>query len=243
MADSEPPEDRSPASDPQPDPPAVAEARARPIPTTGARPPGPIGGDIAAILEGIGNRLRIPALTRRHSSITVMGLFAGVNGVIAIGVMAAAALATGEPFVFPSLGPTAFLLFYTPMLPTACPRNTFFGHLIGVLAGYLALVVFGLTDAAPALSSGVTWDRVGAAALSLGLTSAVTVWCRVPHPPAGATTLIISLGILTTPVELSVLMLAVVALIVQGYVINRLAGIEYPRWGPAPTPPVPERGT
>ena len=61
------------------------------------------------------------------------------------------------------------------------------------------------------------------------------VWLRVPHPPAGATTLIVSLGILHTPAQLGVLMLAVVLLVIAGYVINRLAGIPYPRWSPPRT--------
>ncbi len=62
------------------------------------------------------------------------------------------------------------------------------------------------------------------------------VWCRVPHPPAGATTLIVSLGILREPWQLGVLMLAVALLVVQGFVINRLAGIDYPVWAPQPGP-------
>jgi CBS domain-containing membrane protein len=191
---------------------------------------------MAAIVFGLARRFRVPALTERHDSTAVMGLFALVNGVIAIGAMAAVAFLTGEPFVFPSLGPTAFLLFYTPMLPAASPRNTVYGHLIGAAAGYLALVAFGLTDAEPALATSVTGARVGAAALSLGLTSGAMVWARVPHPPAGATTLIVSLGILREPEQLLVLMLAVVLLVVQGFAINRLAGIDYPIWRPAPAP-------
>lgn len=198
------------------------------------RQPGPIGGDMAAIVFGLARRLRVPSLTARHDSTSVMGLFALVNGLIAIGAMAAVAFATREPFVFPSLGPTAFLLFYTPLLPASSPRNTVFGHLIGALAGYFALVAFGLTDAAPALGSSVTAGRVGAAALSLGLTSGAMVWARVPHPPAGATTLIVSLGILREPEQLAVLMAAVVLLVAQGYLINRLAGIPYPSWRPPP---------
>lgn len=183
-----------------------------------------------SVVAGIARRLRIPYLLERHSSTTVMGLFSLVNGVISIGLMAGAAWVTGSAFVFPSLGPTAFLFFYTPTLASAAPRNTIFGHLIGALAGYLALVVFGLTEAEPALASAVTLPRVGAAALSLGLTSGLMVWFKVPHPPAGATTLIVSLGILRTPTDLAVLMLAVALLTVQGYLINRAAGIDYPRW-------------
>ena len=193
---------------------------------------GPIGGDISAIVEGFGTRFRIPVLVSRHSQTSVMGLFALVNGVLSIALMSMAAVATGQAFIFPSLGPTAFLLFYTPTLPAACPRNTIFGHAIGVAAGYLALVIFGLTEAAPALATEVTWQRVGAAAVSLGLTSGFMVWFKVPHPPAGATTLIVSLGILKTPAQLTVLMIAVVLMVVQGMVINRLAGIDYPTWAP-----------
>lgn len=187
---------------------------------------------MAAIVFGLARRARLDSLTERYDSTLVMGLFSLVNGLIAIGAMALVALVTGEPFVFPSLGPTAFLLFYTPLFPASCPRNTLGGHLIGALAGYLALLAFGLTGDPPALASSVTGGRVGAAALSLGLTSGAMVWARVPHPPAGATTLIVSLGILREPAQLLVLMLAVSLLVVQGFVINRLAGIPYPRWGP-----------
>ncbi len=200
------------------------------------RHPGPIGGGMAAVLWGLARRLQLPSLAARHSQIGILGLFALVNGIVSIALMAMAALVTGAPFIFPSLGPTAFLLFYTPTQPAASPRNTLGGHLIGALAGYLALVVFGLTERGPALASGVDWANVGAAALSLGLTSGAMVWFKVPHPPAGATTLIVSLGILREPWQLAVLMLAVALLVVQGCVINRLAGIDYPLWAPRPAP-------
>jgi CBS-domain-containing membrane protein len=195
---------------------------------------------MAAIVHGLAARVSLPALLRRHDRVAILGLFAMINGIVSIGLMAFAALITGAPFIFPSLGPTAFLLFYTPMAPTACPRNTLAGHAIGAAAGYFALVVFGLQDAGPALTTGVTAPRVGAAAISLGLTAGLMVWARVPHPPAGATTLIVSLGILHEPWQLAVLMLAVFLLAVQGFTINRLAGIPVPIWGPArdtATPP------
>jgi CBS-domain-containing membrane protein len=187
---------------------------------------------MAAIVFGLARRARLTSLTERHSSTAMLGLFAFVNGLVAIAAMSFVAFLTGEPFVFPSLGPTAFLLFYTPLLPAASPRNTLGGHAIGAAAGYLSLIVFGLTDASPALATHVTASRVGAAALSLGLTSGAMVWARVPHPPAGATTLIVSLGIFREPGQLVVLMVAVVLLLAQGFVINRLAGIEYPLWSP-----------
>jgi CBS-domain-containing membrane protein len=204
---------------------------------TAPRRPGPIGGDMSAIVFGLARRARLTALVERHDSTAVMSVFAFVNGLIAIGVMALLAFVTGEPYIFPSLGPTAFLLFYTPLVAASCPRNTVCGHLIGAVAGYLALVMFGLTDAPPALATEVSGSRIWAAALSLGLTSGVMVLARVPHPPAGATTLIVSLGIFNDLPELTILMIAVVLLVVQGFVINRLAGIPYPLWSPRPADP------
>lgn len=195
---------------------------------------GPVGGMLAAGVLGLAERFRLPALVDRHSSVAVLGAFAAINGLISIGLMATAALATGSPLIFPSLGPTAFLLFYTPLTPAASPRNTLGGHLIGALAGYLSLAVFGLLDVAFQPGAPISAGRVGAAALSLGLTSGAMVWLKVPHPPAGATTLIVALGILRQPWQLAVLMLAVGLLVVQGYAINRLAGLPYPRWR-APT--------
>lgn len=196
----------------------------------------PIGGRMSDVVLGLGERFRLKPLTERYNSVAILGLFAFVNGLISIGLMSLVALLTGQPFVFPSLGPTAFLLFYTPTAPTASPRNTLCGHLIGVVAGYLSLAAFGLLDAGPAVVVGVSWARVGAAALSLALTSGLMVWLRVPHPPAGATTLIVSLGLITAIPKLVVLMLGVFLLVVQGFVINRLAGIPYPVWSPNSTP-------
>lgn len=202
-------------------------------------PKGRLGGEMVAIVGGLARRFRLTSLIERHDSVAVMGGFAFVNGCIAIALMSLGALATGSPFVFPSLGPTAFLHFYTPMAPAACPRNTLCGHAVGVVAGVVSLQLFGLADAGPALATGVDGARVAATALSLGLTSGAMVWLRVPHPPAGATTMIISLGILTEPAHLGVLMLAVGLLTVQAFAINRLADVPYPRWAPRASPAVP----
>ncbi len=196
----------------------------------------PIGGEMSDVLGGILKRARLPWLLQHHSQVPVLAFFSFINGCISIGLMSALAVLTSSPLIFPSLGPTAFLFFYTPTAPSASPRNTIVGHATGALAGYLSLVLTGLTMAGPALATGVTWSRVIAAALSLGLTSGVMVLLKSPHPPAGATTLIVSLGILTKPWQLLLLMGAVVLLTLQAIVINRLAGIPYPLWNPRKQP-------
>ncbi len=219
----------SPPSDPSP-PRATDAGSATPPPT------GPIGGQLTHVLRGLLVRFRLTSLVERYDSTAVLALFSLVNGFVSIALMATVALVSGQPFIFPSLGPTAFLFFYTPLAPAASPRNAVLGHLIGAVAGWVSLAAFGLLDAGPAMATGVSAARVGAAALSLGLTSAVMVLLRAPHPPAGATTLIISLGLLHTPVQLAVLMAAVVILALQAVVINRAAGLPYPLWS-APTAP------
>src|SRR5436305_9045354 len=192
----------------------------------------PIGGEMSDVLRGILTHARLPWLLEHYANIPVLAVFSFVNGCISIGIMAALAVVTHSPFIFPSLGPTAFLFFYTPTAPSASPRNTVIGHAIGVTAGYFSLVVTGLTMAGPALAVGVTWPRVIAPALSFGLTSGLMVLLKSPHPPAGATTLIDRLGILTRPWQLLLLMAAVVLLTLQAIAINRLAGIAYPLWNP-----------
>ena len=192
----------------------------------------PIGGEMSDIVRGLLRHIRLPWLAQRYARTPVLAIFSFLNGCISIGLMSALALITGSPFIFPSLGPTAFLFFYTPRAPSASPRYTLVGHTIGVLAGYFSLVVTGLTTAGPALAVGVTWPRVIAAALSLGLTSGLMVLFKSPHPPAGATTLIISLGFITKPWLLLVLLVAVMILTLQALAINRLAGIPYPLWNP-----------
>jgi CBS-domain-containing membrane protein len=182
------------------------------------------------VVRGLAERLRMTALLRRFPERPVWAVFMFINGFISIALMALAAMVTRTPFVFPSLGPTAFLFFFSPSSPTASPRHTVLGHAIGILCGWGALALVGLTHAPPAMVTGVTGARVLAAALSLAATGALMILCKAAHPPAGATTLIISLGIVTRPLHLVGIELAVVLLAVQGVLINRLAGLDYPLW-------------
>lgn len=174
--------------------------------------------------------LRLDALERRYPKRLVRALYTGVNCFVALALMAALAFVTDAPFAFPSLGPTAFMLFYTPMAATATPHNALIGHLIGVLAGWFALAVTGLLAVPPDLEH-INGTRVLACAIALGLTGGLMPILRAAHPPAGATTLIVALGLLRTPIHLAVMMAAVVIVVIHGFVINRLAGLPYPGWG------------
>ena len=175
-------------------------------------------------------RLQIAHLVTRYQERYVWALFMFLNGFVTIALLAAVAMVSRTPFVFPSLGPTAFLFFFTPRAPAASPRHTIYGHAIGILCGYGALWLFGLQNAPPAMATGVSAARIGAAALSLAATGALMILLKAAHPPAGATTLIVSLGIVTRPFHLLVIEVAVAVLTIQAIAINRLAGIDYPLW-------------
>jgi CBS domain-containing membrane protein len=180
--------------------------------------------------------VQLPWLMHQYPRIPVFALYNFLSGFFSIGLMAAFAAILHTPLIFPSLGPTAFHYFSRQTAPTASPRNAILGHLIGTVAGYFSLVVTGLTTAGSAIANGVTWPRVIAAALSLGLTAGLMILFRASHAPAGATTLIISLGILTQPWQLVVLMIAIILLTLQALAINRLFGIPLPLWSQSPAP-------
>lgn len=189
--------------------------------------------DLAHLVLGLAHRLQLPESWRRHhDDRSVLTLFVVANTAISMVLISAIALLTHEPFVFPSLGPTAFLLFYAARNPVSSPYNTVIGHLVGVVAGYLSLLAMGLQNASADLTD-VTWPRAGAAALSLSLTAGAMVLLNAPHPPAGATTLIISLGVLHTLPQMGIVMAGVVVLVLQAEFVNWAAGVEYPLWRPS----------
>src|ERR1700686_4038425 len=160
----------------------------------------------------------------------VWACYVCANGFITIGLLSLLAFLTGSPFVFPSLGPTAYLFFFSPLAEVSSPRNTIMGHAIGLTCGYAAFALAVASSPPFGISPGVHSARLLAAALSLSATGALMALLRVSHPPAGATTLIVSLGIISQPKELVIIEVAVILLTGQAFAINRLAGIPYPVW-------------
>lgn len=157
-------------------------------------------------------------------------LYVFFGSLLAIGVSGGISWLFKQPLLFPSLGPTAFLFFETPLADNASPRNTIIGHAVAILAGVLSLWVFGLLAAPNVLQAGVTPARIGAAALSVALTGAGLLILRSSHPPAGATTLIVSLGLFEKPRDLIMLALGIPLLTVAGWIINRVLGEPVPVW-------------
>jgi len=135
--------------------------------------------------------------------------------------MAALALYTDTPFVFTALGPTLFVRFYAPQDPSATARNTVAGHAIGIGSALAALAMFGLLDDVSVFGEGLTAERVGAVAVSLGLTSALMAVTGLVHPPAASTTLTVSLGLIGELWHTGILEAAVICLVVVTSVFSK----------------------
>src|SRR6186713_630081 len=114
------------------------------------------------VARSLAARLQLTHLLTRYSERPIWALFMFLNGFLTIALLAAVAMVSRTPFVFPSLGPTAFLFFFTPRAPAASPRHTILGHAIGIISGYGALWLFGLHHAPPAGVTGVSAARIGA---------------------------------------------------------------------------------
>lgn len=149
---------------------------------------------------------------------------------VAMAVSGLLAYLLKQPLLFPSLGPTAFLIFGAPLAANASPRNTLIGHGVAIGAGYGTLALFGLMRAPNVLQAGVSPARIGAASLAVALTGALLILLRALHPPAGATTLIVSLGLLGTFHAIMMIALGVIILTAVGWLLNRALGVPVPLW-------------
>lgn len=123
---------------------------------------------------------------------------------------------SGLPMLFPSLGPSAFVLALFQRSDATSPRRVVGGHAVGVVAGLIAYALLaGGVDMTSATEPGsIEGLRLAASAvLATTLTAGGMLATDTRHPPACATTLIVSLGLLSTPFEGAVILVAVVVLV------------------------------
>ncbi|RNJ25605.1 HPP family protein [Halosegnis longus] len=140
--------------------------------------------------------------------------------------LAVVAWLSGLPFVFPSLGPSAYVLAVSPDADTSRPARVFGGHLIGLAAGLAAyhLLAPGLVLTTQPAAGSLASGRLAASAfLAVVGTTAGMVASEYRHAPACATTLIVALGLLTTAREAVVVVLAVGALLATDAGLRRIA--------------------
>jgi len=112
-------------------------------------------------------------------------LFVLITGSAALGIISLAAWLTKLPLLFPPLGPSAFILFYTPMSEQASPRSVFVSHAMGVSAGFAALWIMNwiFPDAGLLTTTSLGVPRILTTALAMAL---VTAWISPAEPCIGA---------------------------------------------------------
>jgi CBS-domain-containing membrane protein len=148
-------------------------------------------------------------------------------------VCGAVAWVSGHPFLFPSLGPSAYLLAARPTSPASAPHRVIGGHAIGTIVGLgsYTLLASGLTLSALTVPLSIAGLRLGSAAvLSMVLTMAAMVETGLRHPPACATTLLVSLGLLSTLTDAMIMLLAVGLLVCAQQLIMIVDPRSTPAW-------------
>lgn len=145
-----------------------------------------------------------------------------LKSAVAIGIVGLIAKWTGNAMLMPPLGATAFLCCLKPDAPFASFRNITIGHTIGIVCGGLATIAFGVYGLPFSGHANMSIARILAIMLALGSTTAIMIFTDTPHAPAGASTLVVSMGSLTSwgqyaEFEAGVILLALFALVNQRY--------------------------
>jgi hypothetical protein len=126
-----------------------------------------------------------------------------------------------QPFIFASLGPTAFELVEAPERRSARAYNVIAGHAIGIAAGFAGLALAHAWQAPTPSHGDVVLPRVLAAACGATLTVLLTLLARATQPAAISTSLLISLGIMQRPWDAGIILASVVLMVVAAEPVRR----------------------
>lgn len=158
------------------------------------------------------------------------GAYVGLLSLVVLAVSGAIGMLLTTPWLFPSLGPTVMVLFGTPREKTARPLDAAVGHGVGIVAGVACLFLFGMNGKPSAVEAGLSLGYVLGGALSVAITAFVLHALKLQHPPAGATTLIISLGVIANPVGILSMAAAIAFTILASWGLNALLGERPQGW-------------
>lgn len=180
------------------------------------------------------SRLQLWYLIRKIDNPHVLlVLFIFLAGAVALGTISIVAYLTRLPLLFPQLGPSAFILFHTPMSVTASPRNVLLSHTLAVASGLFALWLVGWIYPQAGLSDpfALNWYRILVIALTMGVSGVIMVGVKCVHPPAAASALIAAMGFLNSMDQVLGVIGAMMLLVLEAILFNRIiGGLPYPLW-------------
>ncbi|RUM89901.1 MAG: hypothetical protein DSZ23_02660 [Thermodesulfatator sp.] len=174
-------------------------------------------------------RLRFWFLASRFDASRLSLLFLFIGSMSSVFIIGLAAHFVSWNLLFPSLGPTIFLQFYSPGSAMSCPRNTVLGHLIGAVTGLLFFWIGTLAGVSAATGSA---ESILLGALALGIGGTFMAYSRLLHPPAASTILIGAFGLLQHPFAVFAIVLSALLLSLVAWVVHKAAGIKFPVWSP-----------
>jgi hypothetical protein len=145
-------------------------------------------------------------------------LVAGLSGAL-IFIVASMAFVFREPWLFASLGPSAYLHALYPHRRESSFYNTVVGHFIGIGTGVLAVTSTVLLTGADA-----TLQTVITSVMAVVLTVLLQLALGAYHAPAASTTLLFALGATApTPHGVGTLAIGVVLLASFGEIIRAVS--------------------
>lgn len=151
---------------------------------------------------------------------TILGLIAGISG---------------QPFIFPSLGPSAYILAFDRYGERTRTYRVVGSHLIGGIVGFLCynLLATGVTlTITPPAFSEEGFRLAASGTLSIILTSWGMIATDTNHAPACATTLIVSLGLLSASLQVVTIIVSIIILVEVHwsvlYVFKKIVGDSHP---------------
>jgi CBS-domain-containing membrane protein len=112
---------------------------------------------------------------------------------ILILVAGALTLATSQPWLLASLGPTAVVIAATPGQPSSRFHSVVVGHLSALLCAWLVVVLVGASGTSGSMAE-ISVARVWASAMAIAVMTLVQPPLRAFHPPSAATALLVTLG-------------------------------------------------
>jgi CBS-domain-containing membrane protein len=158
----------------------------------------------------------VTKFTARHQPAvsTTKAVLAGVGGLISIALAGAITHVAEATLLMAPFGATCVLLYSAPQSPLSQPANVVGGHVLSALIG---LVLASLLP--------TEWWAV---ALAVGGAITLMALCRVTHPPAGASPIIVfalqpDFDFLLFPVLLGALLM-----VLSATLFHRLSKTAYP---------------
>ncbi len=135
----------------------------------------------------------------------------------------AVSLWVGRAWLFASLGPTAYEQAELPQNKTSRIYHVIVGHWMGLACGFLAVALTHTwLDPNVLATSHITAGRVWASVLGIAMTSLAALLLRASHPPAGATSLLVTLGAFSTKQDAYDVVAGVLIVACAGEVLRRL---------------------